>query len=145
MFLNRVQELQWLAQRYQSDQAEFIVMTGRRRVGKTALLSEFAGDKEGVYFLAYLDSADTLLRNLSASVWAAEHGADSIPGSYESWLGLLQAIDRLARTKRFVLILDEYPYLAGSSSHLASVIQKMWDEHLQHSKLFLCFVAPICR
>ncbi|MEZ4726312.1 MAG: ATP-binding protein [Caldilineaceae bacterium] len=137
MFLNRVQELQWLSQRYQSDRAEFIVMTGRRRVGKTALLSEFAGGKAGVYFLAYLDSAETLLRNLSAAVWAAEHGSASIPGSYESWLGLLQAIHRLSQEKRFLFILDEYPYLAGSNSQLASVIQKMWDEYLQHSKLLV--------
>lgn len=136
MFLNRIQELDWLTQLYQSDKAEFIVLTGRRRVGKTALLNEFATGKEGVYFLAYIDSADALLRNLSAAVWRAEHGAASTPGSYESWLGLFQAIQRLSQRQRFVFILDEYPYLAGSTSHLASVIQKMWDEHLQHTKLY---------
>lgn len=136
MFLNRVQELQWLTQRYESDDAEFVILTGRRRVGKTALLNEFATAKDGVYFLAYIDSADALLRNLSAAVWGAEHGLKSTPGSYESWLGLFQAIQRLSQAKRFLFILDEYPYLAGSSSHLASVIQKMWDEHLQYTKLF---------
>ncbi|MBV7330602.1 hypothetical protein KFU94_20635 [Chloroflexi bacterium TSY] len=91
---------------------------------------------KGIYFLAYLDSAESLLRNLSAIVWAEEHGPTSAPGSYESWLGLFQAIARLSREQRFVFILDEYPYLAGSSSHLASVIQKMWDEELQQTKLF---------
>ncbi|MBV7330603.1 hypothetical protein KFU94_20640 [Chloroflexi bacterium TSY] len=45
MFFNRVQELQWLSERYESDKAEFIILTGRRRVGKTALLNEFARDK----------------------------------------------------------------------------------------------------
>ena len=85
MFVNRDQELAWLDGRYQSDKAEFIVLTGRRRVGKTALLSEFAGDKPGVNFLAYLDSEEALLRNLSASLWEAEHGIDSAPGSYGSW------------------------------------------------------------
>lgn len=74
MFLNRVQELAWLRQRYESANAEFIILTGRRRVGKTALLNEFATAKEGVYFLAYIDSADALLRNVSAAVWGAEHG-----------------------------------------------------------------------
>lgn len=137
MFVNRDQELTWLADRYQSDKAEFIVLTGRRRVGKTALLTEFAGDKPGVNFLAYLDSEEALLRNLSAALWEAEHGTDSTPGSYGSWLGLFQAVGRLASERRFVLILDEYPYLAGASSHLASVLQKAWDERLQHTRLFL--------
>lgn len=137
MFVNREQELQWLAERYGSAKAEFVVLTGRRRVGKTALLTEFAADKPGVYFLAYLDSAEALLRNLSAALWQAEHGPEAAPGSYGSWLGLFQAVGRLAARQRFVLILDEYPYLAGASEHLASVLQKVWDEHLQHSQLFL--------
>lgn len=137
MFVNREQELQWLADRYESGRAEFIVLTGRRRVGKTALLTEFAAGKPGVYFLAYLDSAEALLRYLSAALWEAEHGPDASPGSYDSWLGLFQAAGRLAAERRFVLTLDEYPYLAGASEHLASVIQKVWDERLQHSQLFL--------
>jgi AAA+ ATPase superfamily predicted ATPase len=137
MFVNRERELEWLAGRYGSGKAEFIVLTGRRRVGKTALLTEFSTGKPGVYFLAYLDSAEALLRNLSAALWAAEHGPDSSPGSYGSWLGLFQAVERLSTEQRFTLILDEYPYLAGASEHLASVIQKAWDERLQRSHLFL--------
>ena len=137
MFVNRTQELDWLEDRYRSDKAEFIVLTGRRRVGKTALLTEFAGHKPGVYFLAYLDSAEALLRNLSAALWEAEHGPDSAPGSYGSWLGLFQAVARLSSEQRFLLVIDEYPYLAGASGHLASVIQKAWDERLQHSRIFL--------
>lgn len=137
MFLDREQELRWLAGRYESGQAEFIVLTGRRRVGKTALLTEFTADKPGVYFLAYLDSTEALLRNLSAALWAAEHGPDAAPGSYGSWLGLFQALARLAAERHFTLVLDEYPYLAGSNGHLASVIQKVWDEQLQYSRLFL--------
>jgi hypothetical protein len=137
MFVNREKELRWLDERFESGRAEFVVLTGRRRVGKTALLSEFAGGKPGVYFLAYLDSAETLLRNLSAALWAAEHGPEALPGSYGSWLGLFQAVGRLAARERFVFILDEYPYLAGADEHLASVIQKVWDEQLQHSQIFL--------
>jgi len=137
MFVNREQELQWLAARYSSGQAEFVVLTGRRRVGKTALLTEFVADKPGVYFLAYLDSTEMLLRNLSAALWEAEHGPEASPGSYGSWLGLFQATGRLAAEQRFVLILDEYPYLAGTDRRLASVIQKVWDERLQHSQIFL--------
>ena len=106
-------------------------------MGKTALLTRFAAKKAGVYYLAYLDSAELLLRNLSADLWHAEHGPDSIPGSYGSWLGLFQAVGRLAAQERFVLVLDEYPYLADADGHVASVLQKVWDERLQHSQLFL--------
>ncbi len=119
------------------EKAEFIVLTGRRRVGKTALLTEFATSRPGVYFLAYLDSAEMLLRNLSAALWEAEHGASAASGSYGSWLGLFQAVGRLAAGGRFTLILAEYPYLADTGERLASTLQKVWDETLQHSQVFL--------
>ena len=106
-------------------------------MGKTALLTRFAAEKAWVYYLAYLDSAELLLRILSADLWHAEHGPDSTPGSYGSWLGLFQAVGRLAAQEQFVLILDEYPYLADADGHVAFVLQKVWDERLQHSQLFL--------
>lgn len=78
-------------------------------MGKTALLTEFAADKPGVYFLAYLDSSERLLHNLSAALWKAEHGTDATPGSYGSWLGLFEAVHRLASDRRFLLIPHSAP------------------------------------
>ena len=45
MFLCRERELQVLSRRYYKNGLEFIVIYGRRRVGKTALINEFIKDK----------------------------------------------------------------------------------------------------
>ena len=66
MFVNRERELEALESRYTSGRAELVVVTGRRRVGKTALLSAFAGSKQALRFTAYLDSEESQLRRLSA-------------------------------------------------------------------------------
>ena len=52
MFYCREEELRKLNKRYQGDQFECVVIYGRRRVGKTALINEFCNDKKTIYFSA---------------------------------------------------------------------------------------------
>lgn len=52
MFINREQELESLEDMYRSGKAEFFVLYGRRRIGKTELLLQFCKNKHTIYFLA---------------------------------------------------------------------------------------------
>ena len=51
MFIGRERELATLNQLYASDKFEFVVIYGRRRVGKTALISRFIDEKNAIYFM----------------------------------------------------------------------------------------------
>lgn len=51
MFIGRERELAALDKMYRSNRFEFAVIYGRRRVGKTALISQFIRDKNAVYFM----------------------------------------------------------------------------------------------
>jgi AAA+ ATPase superfamily predicted ATPase len=87
MFVDRQQELAALESRYHSHQAEFIVLTGRRRVGKTELLAAFANGKPGLRFTAYLDSEDAQLRRLSGLLRRLELATVPVPAdfTYGAW------------------------------------------------------------
>ncbi|MEZ4710004.1 MAG: ATP-binding protein [Caldilineaceae bacterium] len=138
-FVNRQKELRILTDRYDSGKAEFLVVTGRRRVGKTSVLAQFARQHQGIYFLGYLDSEESLLRQFSQLVYQSENADAKVDDAftYGSWLGLFREIGRLAQNRRLVVIIDEYPYLVGSSQQLASQLQKVWDELLQHTQIYL--------
>ena len=56
MFIDRNRELAALEREYARDQASFVVVYGRRRVGKTALISRFIADKPAIYYLATEES-----------------------------------------------------------------------------------------
>ena len=51
MFIGRDKELNALDKLYKSDKFEFVVIYGRRRVGKTALINQFIGDKKSIYYM----------------------------------------------------------------------------------------------
>ena len=68
MFIGRDKELNTLDKLYQSDKFEFVVIYGRRRVGKTALINHFIGDKKSIYFMGVESNEKQNLENLSKSI-----------------------------------------------------------------------------
>lgn len=61
MFINRTKELQTLTQEYKKSSSSFSVVYGRRRVGKTALLSAFIKDKPHIYLYITLSDLNSQL------------------------------------------------------------------------------------
>ena len=57
MFIGRERELSALERLYKSDNFEFAVIYGRRRVGKTALINKFIDDKNAIYFMGVESNA----------------------------------------------------------------------------------------
>ena len=55
-FVDRGSETMFLEKRYTTADPEFLVVYGRRRIGKTRLLSNFLQNKPGIYFLCTKDS-----------------------------------------------------------------------------------------
>ena len=68
MFIGRERELQTLERLFYSDHFEFAVIYGRRRVGKTALISRFIQDKDAIYFMGVESSEKQNLENFSRCI-----------------------------------------------------------------------------
>lgn len=136
MFIGREQELRTLNKLYNSNKFEFAVIYGRRRVGKTALISEFAKDKETIFFTGVETNAKQNLDNFSRCIMEYNTGI-VVDSSFSSFQSALEYAFELARTKRVVLVIDEYPYVARASKSLASTLQFLIDKNKDNSKLFL--------
>lgn len=136
MFIGRAQELNTLNRLYASDQFEFAVIYGRRRVGKTALMNEFIGEKKVIYFAGVESNAKQNLENFSQSIIECNTG---IPAStsFASFQAALEYVFHLAEKERIILAIDEYPYVARSSKSLASTLQLLIDKNKDTSKLML--------
>src|SRR5690606_14588909 len=110
---------------------------GRRRVGKTELLTRFCAGKRHVFFVADLGSEISLRASLSAAVNAALFGPGQTHAVYATREGLFHALAESAQTERLVVVLDEFPYLIAPHPPLASILQRAWDQALQRSQAML--------
>ncbi len=136
MFIGRERELTSLNQLYTSDKFEFIVIYGRRRVGKTALITQFISDKKAVYFMGVESNAKQNLENFSKNIMEFGTGIQA-DTAFSSFQAALEYVFKLAEKERLILVIDEYPYVARSSRSLASTLQLLIDQYKDRSKLML--------
>jgi len=137
MFVNRLTELDLLEKRFRSGKAEFFVLYGRRRVGKTELLTHFCEGKRAVFFVADLGSEVSLRSALSSAVNTVLFGSSQKNTVYSSWEDLFVSLSQAAKSERLVVVLDEFPYLLSAHPPLASILQRVWDHALNNSQVML--------
>ena len=107
MFYCREKELGDMNKRYTRSGFECLVVYGRRRVGKTALINEFCKDKPTVFFSALNATSQENLEALSKAIYEKEHtGAETAP-VYPSFDAAFAEITRMAETERLVFVIDE--------------------------------------
>ena len=138
MFHNRQRELGYLERRYARPGAEFAVLFGRRRVGKSSLIYEWCREKPHLYFFAARLPGQVLLHEFGQQLAAALGQPER---TFADWDSALLALAELARERRFVVVIDEYPYLANSVPGFSTLLQRAWDTMLQHTNLFLCLTG----
>lgn len=136
MFVGRKTELDKLNRLYDADSFQMVVVYGRRRVGKTALISEFGRSKRTLYFTALDQSDKDNLSDFSNKIGAFFNLPQEF-GSLVSWEAAFEFIARKAAEERFVLIFDEFPYAAAKNEALPSVLQIAIDHSLKNTGLFL--------
>ena len=136
MFIGREKELDALEKLFKSGRFEFVVIYGRRRVGKTALINHFIDDKKAIYFTGVESNGKQNLENLSKSIMEFSSGIQT-ETYFASYQAALEYVFKLAEKERVVFAIDEYPYVARASKSLASTLQLLIDKYKDSSKLML--------
>lgn len=137
MFYCREEELHAMNRRYEKGRFECVVIYGRRRVGKTALINEFCKGKPAIYFSALNASSQENLEALSKAIFTCQNPDSVSAPTYQSYADALDAVTAMARGKRLVFVIDEYPYLAKAEKSISSRLQHIIDHQWQDSKLYL--------
>lgn len=137
MFVGRTRELGELELAYQKPSFQFAVIYGRRRVGKTKIIQEFAKGKSVVFFTAIESNSSRNLSLLSAAIWKIlMPGASKMPpfGSFED---AFERLFELAKQQKLVFVIDEYPYLASADREISSLLQNYIDNYFSGTDMML--------
>ena len=135
-FIGRKEELATLEREYRRE-GGFVVLYGRRRVGKTALIKEFLKGKTAFYFLATKE-IEAQSRKRLADVIARVTGSTAISNAtFGDWLDLFRLVAEYRPEEKKVLVIDEFPYLVKTNEAFVSVVQNAWDEILKDRNVML--------
>ncbi len=135
-FIGRKSELGKLNAEYDRG-SSFVVIYGRRRVGKTALIKEFLKKKTAFYFLATEELESQSMKRLAGVVARATKNTLLQKATFTDWLDLFQVIADYKPDEKKVLVIDEFPYLVKTNSAFPSILQNAWDEILKDSNVML--------
>jgi len=145
--IGRESEKKELELAYNSKEAEFIAVYGRRRIGKTFLIKNFFQQKECVYFQStgiYKGTLKQQLARFTKELGDAFYGGASISAP-DNWMAafeaLSKAIENIPRNKKVILFLDELPWMCTPKSSLLRALEYFWNRHWSSNakiKLVVC-------
>lgn len=134
IIIGRKREIQELNELYNSGKPEFVVVYGRRRIGKTYLVRELFGDQFAFYHTglspAELDAGilkDQQLQSFHTSLVRYGDTHASMPGNW------LEAFDRLIglleskKDSRLVVFIDELPWMDTARSGFVTALEHFWN------------------
>lgn len=142
-FVDRTEDLQTLETAYKMPKSSLIILYGRRRVGKTSLITEFIKDKKALYYLA-TEESETLNRNAFREKAADFLGHDLLREAVSaSWETIFKIISNADVGSKIILVIDEFQYLGKVNPAFPSVMQRIWDEILKEKNVMLILAGSL--
>lgn len=130
-FVGRANELRILEYEF-ARPSSFILITGRRRIGKTALIGQFIRDKHAIYYFAGRQTSAMMLREFSECV-AKTTGEE---GTYfDSWRSAFSHIGGTG--EKTVLAIDEFQNMLYAEPTITDTLQDLWDRTLSKRNIML--------
>ena len=137
LIIGRTQEQSKLQELYESQKAEFLVVYGRRRTGKTFLLREYFEDKFAFFHTALspfemADNNELLLRQQLRRFGDTLRSFGSLSAGapadwFEAFDRLIDLISRQSKKKRLVVFIDELPWLDTPRSNFVTAFEHFWN------------------
>lgn len=139
-FINRNQELNYLNKKWKSKNSDFVIIYGKRRVGKTELVKQFMKSKPAVYFLADKRSSREQLKELGRLLGQSQKDDILSKRGFEDWLEVFAYLKNRVKNP-FIFVVDEFPYLVETDKATSSIFQKGWDEYLKNTNIFFIILG----
>ncbi len=131
--IDREQERRWLQSHLSGDERQFLICYGRRRVGKTTLVTHVLDslDRPAIYYLCDERGTTTNARRF------ARHCAETVDDVPPDVDGFVDAFTYLASRidQPTVVALDEFSYLVDTDETIPSVFQTIVDDVLAETRI----------
>ncbi|WP_057979307.1 ATP-binding protein [Caloramator mitchellensis] len=136
MFVGRNEELNFLNEKYNLKSGQFIVLYGRRRIGKTELLRHFSKDKPHIFYVCR-ETVDSEQLKLFSKKLLEKSSVSQYLSTFKDWEDAFRFFKDLPYDGKKLVIIDEFPYMVNSNKSIPSILQNLWDETLKDENLMI--------
>ena len=142
-FIDREAEIATLENEYTRDGSSLVVLYGRRRVGKTSLITQFISGKNALFFLA---SEESEIQNRESFKQRAADFINSDLLRYSavsSWDVIFKTVMDTEFEKKPVIVIDEFQYIGKSNPAFPSIFQRIWEEILKNKSVMVILCGSL--
>lgn len=137
MLIGKRDEIELLESLHKSKSAEFTIIHGKRKVGKTQLIKEFLKGKYYIYYSAVKTTNRDQLDKLSTRILNNSEN-NSILENYNTWDELFQGISEMAgREQRLVFVIDNFENLVENNKEIINILENKWKEILINKNIMI--------
>jgi uncharacterized protein len=136
-FFNRTDELRALDERWASTRGELLVVFGRRRVGKSRLITHWGEQRRHLYYEATGGSERDHLDDISREIARVSGDRVHEEQPFTSWRAVFAALENLLEDGPILIALDEFQFLARRNMEIGSLVNRLIERHKDDPRLRL--------
>ena len=121
--------------------AQFSVVTGRRRVGKTSLISKAYEDEDFLYLFVERKGEKELCETFKDEV--EQKLGIVIHGTPAHFSEIFEELMKAAEKRNFTVVIDEFQEFQKINASVFSSIQKLWDLHKAKARINLVVTGSV--
>ena len=124
-------ELEWAVNSHRS---EFIIMYGRRRVGKTFLVRRFFNDTYCFHYVgAHRQKKNVQLQNFREALvrYSGDKSIPELKSWHDAFLRLAEYLEK-CKEKRKIIFFDEMPWIDTQGSEFVDELEYFWSSWVQN-------------
>ncbi|MEI6241908.1 MAG: ATP-binding protein [Chlamydiota bacterium] len=146
VIIGRNKELEMLGEIYESTEPQFLAVYGRRRIGKTYLISEFFKNK-GVYFEITGMKDGPMAEQLFQFAYEFSRQFNEgkrvpPPKNWAQAMNVLhEAIEKVEKGRKIILFFDEVPWLASPRSKFLNALEHFWNRYISRTKNVILIIC----
>src|SRR3990167_232438 len=142
-FIGRKNELEDLKLLFAKKMASLVVIKGRRRIGKSRLIEEFAKGKKFLRFEGIAPTRQTTSQMQREEFARQINNQIGIPGlsSIKDWGDLFTIVAETTKMEEVIILFDEITWMGSKDPVFLGKLKVVWDQHFQKNSnliLILC-------
>lgn len=142
-FVNREEELDFLNREFEKQSSSLIIIYGRRRTGKTTLITKFGEDKDMFYFFATEEFEAENKNNFKNFV--AEYTDNKLlrKANIDNWELIFNELVKYNPNNKKLIVIDEFQYLGKANPAFPSILQKIWDTQIKNNNIMIILCGSL--